>query len=349
MGGFLGAFTLTGMATVIVRAVSQGFDGTFKSSLPIQFAWVSGMVVLTLAVSTYYFIQGNNEYGIAFLVLALFAPLSAVLYTYSSYLKGRQQFRLFAIRNVLTESVYFIVLASTIFFLPEPVFLVAGYYVSRSFMYAFFCVRTLRANPPKQPGIRKEDVSYAKHLSLMKVVAIAANYSEHLIVYHLLGPVQLAIYSFAVIMPDRVRAMFNVIAGAALPKLSANTHGTRESYMRKVMQLSLVAMILIVGYVVLAPFVFSWFFPQYMESLWYSQLYALVLFALPVQLAMPTLQAARRERELVVLSVILPIVRVVGAFFSIYWFGVSGAIILAICYLWTHALLATYFGRAAKL
>jgi len=348
MAGFFAAFSLTGMNSVIVRAVSQGYDGTLKASLLIQLKWSVGVVLTSLAVSMYYLLHSNNAYAVAFLVVAVFQPLGAVLYSYSSYLKGRQQFRLYALRSIITNSVYFLALVLTIFYLPQPIYLVAAYFVSNTCMHAFFFVRTLLQNPPHTPGIRADDISYAKHLSVMSVIAKASAYVEGLFVYHLLGPVQLAIYSFAIIVPDRIRSMFGIVTTAALPKLSANAHGTRESFMRKVVQLSIFAGVLVVGYVLVAPALFKWLFPQYLESLTYSRLYALTLLVLPVHLASPTLVAQNSKRALYIVNSILPTVKIILAFMLIYVWGILGAIVGNVIYYIVLMLLTTYYARASK-
>ena len=49
----------------------------------------------------------------------------------------------------------------------------------------------------KDNSFRKEDILYGKHVSIMSAVGTLANQLDNILVYHLLGPASLALYSFS--------------------------------------------------------------------------------------------------------------------------------------------------------
>ena len=325
--GFLTVFSLSGMNTVITRAVAQGYDGTFKYSLLLQLKWTLPQFLSLLALSIYYYLQLNTPYAIAFLVTSIFGPLSTVANSFNAFLHGKQDFRTSTFYNAGSAILYGTLMVSVVFYAPKIVWLIATYFIFHALINIFFCFRTLKKYPPINPTLRDEDVSYAKHLSIMNVIGSAAQQIDNIIVYHLLGPAQLAIFTFSTILPDRIRTIFNTLASAALPKLSEKEGGSWKSIKFKMIQLGILATFIILLYVLTAHYFYNLFFPQYVSSIWYSQIYVFSLLVLPGYISLPTLQAIKSQKELYVINVIIPIFKIVITGIAIFLWGILGAII----------------------
>lgn len=345
VAGTVSAFSLTGMNTVVARAVAQGFDGTFKYSIRLQLWWTLPQFLLTAVVALYYFAQGNNMFAFTFLLVAIFGPLSNVANTFTVFLQGKKDFRTSTIYTACSAVIHLAALSAVVLFLPSLIWLVATYYGTITFANIYLCYRTIKKYPPASQVLREEDVSYAKHLSLMNVVNTLANQADSLLVYHLLGPAQLAIYAFSIILPDRVRTILSGLSNAVLPKLAEQRGGTKESLTRKMVQLGTVSIFMILAYVIAAPYLFAVLFPAYTSSVFYSQLYALTLLMLPSFVTMPALYAQRREKALYVLNIAVPLIKIGLSFISIMLFGILGAILARIVYYLVYMGVAAYYVR----
>ena len=346
--GFLAVFSLTGMNTVVTRAVAQGYDGTFKYSLLLQLKWTLPQFLLLFILATYYFLQGNVPFAIAFLIASVFGPISTVANTFNTFLHGKQDFRTATFYNISSTVFYIAFMLVTTFFFPQAVWLVAIYFISNALANIFFCFRTLKKYPPQNPTLRVGDVTYAKHLSVMNIIGSASQQIDNIIVYHLLGPVQLAIFSFSTILPDRIRTVFNTLASAALPKLSEKHGGGWISLKFKMKQLGILAVLIITLYIFIAPYLYNLFFPEYISSILYSQVYILSLLLLPTYISVPSLLATQQKKALYILSTILPIIKVFISFLFILFWGVIGAIVARIVHNILYLVLSLHYVRLNK-
>jgi O-antigen/teichoic acid export membrane protein len=343
VAGFTSAFSLTGMNTAIMRAVSQGRDGTFAKSLPLQLKWTIGQFAVTMAIAAYYTLKGNTAYGVAFAIIAICFPISSVANSFGPYLLGKQNFKTYSLYGIYSGGIYFVAAALTAIYVPNFVYLVAAYYLSTTLGNAFFCIRTLRRYPPQLPGLAAEDTQYAKHLSFMTVVGSIANQVDSILVYQLLGPAQLAIYAFSTIIPDRIRIIFSSIMNAALPKMAEKKTSFTAGLSRKLLQMMVLAIIVIAVYIVAAPLFYTIFFPQYEASVWYSQIYALSLLMLPSFISLPALYAQRRERPLYLINIGIPIIKIVISLIAILLWGVLGAVLAKLIHYMLHLALTSYY------
>lgn len=347
VAGSLSAFSLTGMNTVVTRAVSQGYDGTFKHSLLLQLRWNIPQCILALIVAGYYFMQGNHEYSIAFTIVAVFGPVSSVANTFNAFLHGKQDFATSTRYTSSSAVVYLAVMIATVWFLPNMIWLVAAYFVTISLCNVYLTYRTLKKYPTQNDTLRPDDISYAKRLSGMNLINSLAYQADSLIVYHLLGPTELAIYAFSILLPDRIRTVLNTLSSSVLPKIAAKSphDGLRDSLTRKMVQLGVLSGLLVVTYAAGAPYVFDLLFPEYHASILYSQLYAITLLMIPSFVTVPALYARQREHALVVLNIAVPILKIAVSFAAVFLYGILGAILARIAYYLAHMAFAAYYVR----
>ncbi len=350
MAGFISTFSLSGMNTAITRAVSQGREESFVKSLPLQLKWTALQFLLLVGVALYYTLQGNHVYGISFAIIALCGPLSTVANSFGAYLQGREDFKTMSLYGITSTLIYLLAMTSTLFFAPTLLFLIIIYFISTTGANVYFCYRTIRkySPSPKKP-LEQEDSKYAKRLSVMNFISAGASQIDSIIVYHLLGPAELAIYVFSTFIPDRIRNVFNVITSAALPRLSSRKNGAEDaSVLRKFMQMTVLACVAIGGYILIAPTLYDLLFPQYEESILYSQIYSISLLMLPSLISLPALYALRRERALYIVNIGLPILKVVISVVAIYGWGILGAIVAKIFHYLAQTVLSGHYALKDK-
>lgn len=323
MAGIAAAFSLTGINAAVVRAVAQGYEGVFKPAIVAQLYWSLPRVFFGLAVSAYYFYQSHTVYGLSFLAVAFLAPLASTANTYGPFLEGKQLFKQSSTYGVILNLANVTGLALVCVLFPQVILLVGTYFFVLAAVGGYLTWRTYKSFPTSERPHRKEDLEYAKKLSVMNVLSTLATQADTLLIYHLLGPVQLATYTFATLVPERIRTMFGIVATAALPKLSSKFGAADDvNIVDKVLRLAILALLITILYIIAAPFIFSLLFPEYSESIVYSQVYAFTLIAIASNIPIPALFANQRQVDLYIVSVGIPIAKIALSVAGIVLLGI---------------------------
>ncbi len=320
------ALSLSGMNSAITRAVALGREGSFRKSLPLQARYAVLQALAILVVAGYYFFQQNVTYGIAFVLLALLAPASGVLNTYAAYLAGKKDFPRLAWWKIEGGLLQAAAMAAVIFASPTVIGLVIAYFSTSLIANAFYTYRTFKNYRPNQE-CDPSDMSYGKHLSVMNATSVFATQLDALLIYHLLGPVSLAIYSFAVLIPDRLRSFTSFLPNTALPKLAERSkEELRATLNRRLFLAMAVTGVGALVYAVSAPLFFSLFFPGYIEAVPYTQFASLFILAAAPLYIETVLRSQADYRQLYIVSIATPILKIAMSIGGILLFGIMGAI-----------------------
>jgi hypothetical protein len=146
-----------------------------------------------------------------------------------------------------------------------------------------------------------------------------------------LGPVNLAVYSFAVSIPDQMKAVIGNLETLAFPKFAQRAvEEVMPTLGRRLLGFTGLITIMVVLYVAAAPYVFQLLFPTYMESVFFSQLYALSLIPIGSVVPVSLLQAHSAKRELYIYNTVIPVFQIASLMGGIALFGLLGAIVARI-------------------
>ncbi len=330
VAGVLVAFSLTGMKMAVIRATAQHFEGVFKKSLLKQLWWSVPQFIIFCGVGAYYLYQGNSVFGISFLAISILVPLSSIANTYAAFLQGRTEFKTLSLYGLCSNFFSFIVIGTAVIFTKNPLFLVLAYYSGRAIINIFFCWRTFITYKPNSL-FREEDLSYGKHLSLMNIIGTIAAQIDNVIVFHYLGPAPVAIYNFATAIPERLKGLFGFVGTVALSRMAEKKNlEIGKSIIRKTTVLALAAALVTVCYIIVAPFLFSLLFPKYVESVLYSQIFSISMIAVASSIPIGALYAKKLQKELYLLSIIGPLLKIASFVAATFYFGLWGAIIVKV-------------------
>jgi len=161
----------------------------------------------------------------------------------------------------------------------------------------------------------------------MGLLGSVAAQIDTILAFHLLGPAVLAIYSFSTAIPDRIGALFKFIPAAAFPKfVGRSPQEIRRGLGYRLMIGTLLSLALAGTYMLIAYPFFALFFPAYLESVPYSQWYALILGASMGPVLTNALIAHGNVRSLYLFNTVNPIVQIVLQAAGIIFFGLAGLI-----------------------
>lgn len=346
--GIIGAFALTGMGTAVTQAVARGYEGAVRTGFRVSMIWSLGAALLALGASMYYYLNGNILLSLSFLPIAIATPIILSSSLYQAYLHGKKDFRAATIFSGAHQVIHLVTLVSTLLLTQNPAIIVTAHFAVEALVALAFYGATLYRYKPGSDTDPKT-LSYGKHLSFMNVLSATAAHLDKILVFHHIGATQLAIYAFAIAPLKKLKLPENTIANLALPKLSEHTlKELKKTLPKKVALLFFVMLGAVVTYILFAPYLFQLLFPQYMESVLYSQVYALTLLFTPTMLFNKALVAHMKTKELYFIRTIIPLVSVTGYVVLLPIFGIWGVLATALL---AHAFgssLSTYLFYRAK-
>lgn len=322
----LGAFTMTGMNYAITQAVARGHEGMVRRAVVLQLSWGALPACLGLLVATPFVLQGDLELAAGIAFTGVLVPITNAFNTYLALLNGRKMFRSAFFSNAIVSGAYFVSMLFTVFFFKSALILLVVN-LSVSALVLFFLYRhVIRAYPPNESD-DPETIPYGKQLSLSYAYSLVIRQLDTIIVFHVLGPISLAVYSIASAIPERIAGLFRFLFTASLPKFSAQSREQiQHTLAPRMVKVALVGLLTAGVYTIASPYIFHYLFPLYLESLPLSQVYSLILISVAANLSVSALLSQRLKTELHLFNTIMPTIQLVLQLVLIFPFGLLGVL-----------------------
>ncbi len=322
----LGVFTLTGMGTAINRAVARGALGSYRYGVRIKLLASIGIVFASGIFAGYYFYQDNAMLGSAFLIAGATTPLISTFTLYEQFLNGTKRFKDAAIIGTLRRLVPLTAILTALFYTNDVIILIATYFLSTALSYLLaYAVVHFRFRPPyeKDPATLR----YSLHLSAMHGMSKALSHLDKVLIWYFIGPLEVALFTIAQLATLYSGSLINTLSQIAMPKLAVRDLPTlQQTLPRKVALFTGAMAIATILYILLAPYVFALLFPEYPESVPLTQALALTLLFVPRSLYSKALTTHACTRELYLLSIIQPIIRITALASLLPLFGLWGVV-----------------------
>jgi O-antigen/teichoic acid export membrane protein len=326
LAGILAAFSLSGMGIAVTQGVARGFEGMIRTGFWVQLKWSIFVVFAALIGAMYYFSQGNTIVGVSFLIAGAFLPIIESASLYSSFLSGKKDFQADSVYGIFRSVVPATVLFGTILVTHNVILIVLAYFLSHAATISALYLRTLQKY---RPGTEMDysNISYGKHVSLLNIISIVVFHADKVLIYHYLGAVPLAIYSIAFSLPAQLKVVSKMLTTLIFPKLSSSSLETiRATIYDKTLRIFLAYAAIIATYIVTAPLIFRWIFPQYLDAAPVSQALALGYLFHPTVLFSQTMFAQKRQKELYILKLFTNGSRILLLLLLLPPYGVWGAV-----------------------
>jgi O-antigen/teichoic acid export membrane protein len=331
IAGILAIPTLSGMGIAVTQAVARGYEGSLIPALKTKIRWGLFGGLASLILSGYYFYQGNTTLTISFLISAAFLPLMDSFGIYDAFLQGRKLFDISAKYGIISQIIAVIILITTLFFTKNLFFILFVYFFSWTSLRFFFFKLTLKKFLPNQ----KQDsgtISYGKHLSLIRIIGTIDYQIDRVLIFHYLGAQEVAIYSIAIAPPEQIKSLLKNIGALVFPKLAQKSkEEIRKTIFKKFFTFFIFLIPLTIIYVLFTPFLYKIFFPHYLTSSYYSQIFVLTILFLPFYfLGTIVLQSQKKQAELYQLKISISLIEIILLFIFIHFYGLMGAILVKI-------------------
>jgi O-antigen/teichoic acid export membrane protein len=327
----LSAFSLTGIPLALNRAIAKGEEGAYRQALPLSFWGALPISLIAGGFAWHYFSSGNSTLAYGCLAISVLAPFFKATYLFSAFIEGKRDFRVSAIAGIVLNSVPAISLLVLLRFVDTPLpffimYLGSNILVAGVITFYVFC----HYRPTAHPSTELKGLGW--HLSALGILGTIAGQLDQLLVFHYLGAVELAIYSFATALPDQLKSMATNLSNLAFPKLvTRSVRDIQNTLAQRMLLVSFVFAVAIVLYVALAPLFFKIFFPAYADTVFYSQLYMISLVTIASMIPTTVLNAHAIKRELYIFNVSSAVVQIITLYVGVVWFGLVGLILARAC------------------
>jgi O-antigen/teichoic acid export membrane protein len=321
---FLAILSLPGINSGITIAVKKGFEGNFPYGFSVRFRWSFLGTLILIAVGLYYYFSGSIILGKAFIATSLIFPLFHSSDALFGFLPGKERFGLMAKYRVSIQAISSLIAIVFIYFIPDLLYIVVAYLFSNALIKFYFVIKS--KNLVRSRNIDTELVRYGKKLTLMQTLPFIAMYIDRILIANFIGFEELAIYSFAIVLPEHIRGFMRNLQHILLPKLSvADNVVIKKNMVRYFLILLAISVLVTVTYIIFAPFVYDILFPQYDKSVYYSRVFAITLIFFPTILFPKTFEAKKMEKELWIVNT-LTFVRTSLFLILIPVYGIMGAV-----------------------
>lgn len=324
-------FTLPGINSAIATAVATGKEGNFLPAISKKIRWGFLGSIVSLGVAFYFYqFESNRGLAISFIITAFFLPFMDSVGLYNTYLQSKKLFQQSITYFVTSQLLATLCLLLAIIYGKRLNIILLTYFIAWTSLRLFFLLRTIHKHPPNSE-INEKTESYGNHLSFVGVLGNLTTYLDSLLLFHYLGPLEVAIYNIAIAPPEQIRGLSKNIPSLALPKLAQRSFKEIKSVLRKrLWWLFWVGLISAVAYYFIAPYLFGIFFKRYAASILYSQIYAFTLvIRLPLSLFNTAMQSKllHQPKRWLYYGTVSQLILIICLLIFTYLYGIMGALL----------------------
>jgi O-antigen/teichoic acid export membrane protein len=341
--------SLKKFGTAFIQSIARGYEGNFEEILWTKIKWGSLGSLASFILAFYYFIQNNYTLAISFCIIAIIVPFFNGFNFYISYLSGKKIFSKLTKYRSLSQISVTISVVISLFLTNNVLFILLTYLSSETITRLIALYLTKKKFPPnkeKDEGV----IEYGKHLSFIELFKSIAEEADKILIYHYIGGAELAIYSIAISPIGQIKTFILNLKTLAFPKLSkAKTEVIKKTLLKKILKASLITIPIIVIYILLAPWLFSIFFPKYVDSAFLSQILAISIILVPSSLMSSALSAKKQIKSLYRLRILGSLGKLIIYFIAIKFYGLIGLVISRIIIdIYTTLLYKYYFNKISN-
>lgn len=211
-------FTLVGTTTALMRSVAAGHEQTFPYAFGIKLRYGLLGTAVFIPLVAYYGLTDNSSLAFGLLIAAFCMPLIEAASLFNSYLKGRSLFATAAIATAFQRLVVAAGVILAVFVQAELLYITVAYFVLQTIVSTFLYWRTVRQVSPTS-DVDQAMLPYAKHLTAMSALGAISGQLDKYVLFIFFGPVALASYWIASVIPQEVGRVVSVVVSTVFPRM----------------------------------------------------------------------------------------------------------------------------------
>lgn len=320
------SFSLTGLSVVIIRRVAKEIQNPLRDAFHKHLSWSTGVFFVVICAAFYHYAVNQYTVALCILFFGLIYPVSQGFGLYESLLIGSQEIKKSSQSKIILTITTAVTVVATLNFTQNILAVVSLLALLTLIVnaYFYFSVKQKYTNVKK---LNIEDYQYSKHLSAMSVLSGTANHIDQIAVFYFLGPVNLAIYSIALTVPQKLKGSFFGLKNIIMPKLAQmDVPQIKKAVPQKVLLFFIFLSLIAIAYSCVAPLLFEVLFPDYAEAVVYTQTLSLLIVFTSILPLRQTFLAHAHKKELYITEITIPAVKIILTLILIPWLGLWGAI-----------------------
>jgi O-antigen/teichoic acid export membrane protein len=319
-------FTLPGIAEALIRKVAVDKMVNIYNYAKVKIKWGMLGLVSALALSIYYYIKDNDTLGLLFLIVAVLMPFTECFSVYISFFKGKGDFKTFSVYMTISN-LFQAGLVIIVAILTQNIFWISGALLSSQIVsrYYFF-KRTI--NKHEEVNYKKDNddtIRFGQKLTGTQLLNRLINQVDKLLIWHYFSAGALAAYTVALVVPQATSKIVSFIPQIALPKFSNRdwtSSNERKALYKKISFYFLVLLIPFAIYIIIAPYFYKIFFPDYLDSVKVSMVLASLIIFIPIKnLLHQVMLSAEKVREITIYKTFELVSYIVIFFLLLFNFG----------------------------
>lgn len=317
---------LSGLQSVFPYAISKGRESFYPRVLRLSSLGSFVGSIILVFIAFYYSQPAKPEIEGALLITALIFPFINAFVYYPLYLSAKKRFDTQAIFSAAQSIIpnFFIVLA--VIFNGNVAWIISAALIPQAILNLLFTYLTLKQT--KNTGSYTEDIRYGLKLSVAYAPHIFSQSIDSIILAKFLGFEQLANYTFATNIFKRLTPFIKNLEAISIPKIGEmSEENIRKELPKKILMLTVLTAVFCAGYILLAPSFFRFFYPQYLASVFPSQVFSLYIIFYPFAIILQSFHKLRLFKEIATLNFTVFLIRVGMLLFMIPRFGMMGAVV----------------------
>ncbi len=328
----LGIFSMaqtTGLGSGIIKGVARKENHVVMQGLRKVLPWSLVGATGLLGLSIYYFAKGNIELFIPFLLGAIVLPISVSNGIAKSFLSNRGDFGWLARFNLIRTPIVTIIIVLVGWHTRSALFILVANILTNTILGSILYTKIRKLHDFSTPAEPKEhfDSRFAFHSGLLSIFGYLSEKIDSILLWKFLGAAPVAVFTYATTPVRELRSLIENQSLLALPKFAQKSFSEVQSNLFfRIKQLYVLAIPLALGYVLFAPLIFKFLFPQYIEAVGLSQLAAISLLSSPRKMLGVAISAQHLVKESYIMTLLPNLIRIVAAFSLIPPFGIKGAV-----------------------
>jgi|LGOV01.1.fsa_nt_gb O-antigen/teichoic acid export membrane protein len=325
--GMLIVFSLPGMKDAILQSVARGYDYSFIAGTKkaMKFSLSGGLVLILISI--YYLLTERIEFGLVFIVCAIFFPFVHTLDGFYTFLNAKESFKKEFIYYCLTNSFMTVsVLLSMYLFGENLTAFMIVFFSSQLLFYLYFYLKFKSEIVDKKKD--EELFTFGFFLTKINGLIQIANYIDQFVVGLFIGPTNLAIYAISIMLPNKTKAIINPIFYTMYPKFSTDEMNLTK---KKILVIFLASCLIFIGLVAVIPIFIKILFSGYSDSIIYGQFFSATILFIPLNIVFGLFFRAKQRKSAIQNPIIISRVStIILAFPSLYFLGIFGLILVKI-------------------
>jgi O-antigen/teichoic acid export membrane protein len=350
VASIIGSLSLTGAGSALLQSTAKGYGGSYAYEQRLTIKWGAPAVFLSLAVGIYYLLNEDLVLGTSVALMGIIGYAQSIFLLHTSYLNGKCDFKRLSRNQILTAIVNLggVGLAILLGF-TSVIWLIIAYNGSQ-LLFQFFASRHTKNIYRPLGEVGPEEMKLSRHLSIGNIIPFVSEYLDKILIFQLLGPYQLALYAFAVGIPDQLRSINKILSAIAIPKLNPKgTSALRASVIKHTKTYVFISTLIMVAFWLIAEPFYEFFFPQYAGSAHYAMIYSLILPVIASGIFFGhALQIENRIAPLYSIRLIDSCTKIILYILFIPKFGILGAILAVLIAKTASTLTQIVFYRLPK-